>query len=251
MFENALLIGARTSGMFLIAPIFSGRQVPAQLRIGLILVVTMLLSFATQVKTEFPLTTPGQFIIALIAETLTGYVIGFVVYVVFATVQLAGQLLDMQMGFGIVNVIDPLSGMQMPMMGNFQYLLALLVFLGVNGHHYLIRALAESYQLIPVMGGHYDAQFAQFMIGLGAAMFVTAIKLAAPVVSAVFITDVALGFMARTVPQMNVFIVGLPAKILGGIFMFIVILPIYIWFVQVLLARFFANIDGVIKVLGS
>lgn len=250
-FENFLLVFGRTAGLFLIAPVFSGRQVPIQLRIMFVLALAGIIAFVTPIKSAVLINNSGMFILALIFEMLIGYTLGFVMYIVFATVQLAGQFLDMQMGFGIVNVLDPLSGMQLPMMGNFQYLVALLVYLGINGHHLLIKALHNSYLLIPVMGADFNGQFTEFMLKLGGAMFVTAVKLAAPVVTAVFIADVALGFMARTVPQMNVFIVGLPLKILGGLFMFIVIMPIFIWFVQVLLERFFNNLDAVILLLGK
>lgn len=246
-----MLVFGRTAGLFLIAPVFSGRQVPIQLRIMFVLALAGIIAFVTPIKSAVLINNSGMFILALIFEMLIGYTLGFVMYIVFATVQLAGQFLDMQMGFGIVNVLDPLSGMQLPMMGNFQYLVALLVYLGINGHHLLIKALHNSYLLIPVMGADFNGQFTEFMLKLGGAMFVTAVKLAAPVVTAVFIADVALGFMARTVPQMNVFIVGLPLKILGGLFMFIVIMPIFIWFVQVLLERFFNNLDAVILLLGK
>jgi len=249
--EGLLLVIGRTSGLFIISPVFSGRQIPIQIKIVLVFFLSGMIAFINPIMAEVPITNSGMFLIALGMEILIGYTLGFVAYVIFAGIQLAGQLMDMQMGFGIVNVIDPQSGTQVPLIGNFQYLLAIMIFLGVNGHHLLLRALNDSYQLVPVLGTSYDGQILQFMMEMGLYMFVIGLKLAAPVVAALFMADLALGFVARTVPQMNVFVVGLPLKIGAGLVMVMMTLPVFIWFIQVLMERFFGYLDSLIVILGK
>lgn len=250
-FETFLLVFGRVTGLFLMAPIFSSRQIPIVMRVFLVIMISGILAFVTPIKTAVPIDNSGYFVLALASEILVGYTLGFVTYAVFAGIQTAGQLIDMQMGFGIVNVMDPQSGTQIPLMGNFQYLVALMVFLGIDGHHLMIKALHDSYSYIPVMGASFDGNFVQFIMNLAAYIFVIAVKLGAPVVTAIFMADMALGFIARTVPQMNVFIVGLPLKIWGGLFMVLVTMPIFVWFMQILMARFFNYLDAVIYLMGK
>lgn len=248
--EGFLLVIGRMSGLFIVSPVFSGRQIPIQVKILLILFLSGMVTFINPIRAGVPITNSGMFLLALGLEILVGYTLGFVAYVIFAGIQLAGQLMDMQMGFGIVNVIDPQSGTQVPLIGNFQYLAAIMVFLGMNGHHLLLRALNDSYQLIPVLGASFDGQILEFIMEMGAYMFVIALKLAAPVVAALFMADLALGFIARTVPQMNVFVVGLPLKIGAGLVMVMLTLPVFIWFTQILMERFFGQLDTLIFLLG-
>ena len=135
----------------------ASRHVPADSDSGQGLINNFLsgmIAFINPVRTEVPITHFGMFIMAWGLEVLIGYTLGFVAYVIFAGIQLAGQMMDMQMGFGIVNVIDPQSGTQVPLIGNFQYLVAIMVFLGINGHHLLLRALNDSYHFIPVLGAN-------------------------------------------------------------------------------------------------
>ncbi len=248
--EGFLLVIGRTSGLFISSPVLSSRQIAIQVKILLILLFSGMVAYITPMQTA-SITNSSLFILALVIELLIGYTIGFVAYVIYAGIQLAGQLMDMQMGFGIVNVIDPQSGTQVPLIGNFQYLVALMVFLGVNGHHYLLRALNDSYRFIPVLGATFDGRFVGFMMEMGAYMFVIGLKLAAPVVASLFLADLALGFIARTVPQMHVFVVGLPLKIGAGLVMVMFTLPVFVWFTQILMENFFSYLDNLIIVLGK
>jgi len=229
----------------------SSRQIPVQVKILLIFLLAGIIVHISPVRTAVPIQSSGVFWAAMAVEILVGYTLGFVAYVLYAGIQLAGQLMDMQMGFGIVNVIDPQSGTQVPLIGNFQYLLALMVFLGLNGHHLLFRALHDSYRFIPILGANFGGQFMGFMTEMGLYIFVIGLKLAAPVVASLFITDLALGFIARTVPQMNVFVVGLPLKIGAGLMMVMATMPVLVWFTQILMSRFFGYLDALILILGK
>lgn len=247
--EGFVLVLARVSGLFLSAPIFSSRQMPTRLKVMLAVILGAMIAYFIPVTGTAGISTPMYLGLALISETLIGYTIGFVAYMLFAGLQLAGQLMDMQMGFAIVNVIDPQTGTQIPMMGNLTQTVALLSYLAVNGHHYLLQAVIQSYQVIPVLGLSLGGVFYDRLFSISAEMFVIALKVAAPVVIAVLISDIAMGFIARTVPQMNVFIVGLPLKILLGLGGLMIMMPVYLWVFDLLFTRFFGYLDGIMSVM--
>ncbi|QGT99181.1 Flagellar biosynthesis protein FliR [Candidatus Syntrophocurvum alkaliphilum] len=248
--EGFLMILGRLSGLFISAPVFNSRQVPGTVKVLIIVILSATMAYFVPVSFLVSLDNPGIIIAALVVEIFIGFTIGFVAYIAFAAIQLAGQLIDKQMGFMIVNVVDPQSGTSIPLMGNFKYIIALLLYLGMNGHHYLLQAIVQSYQFIPVMGLNLGANFYNLIIETTVYMFVVAIKIAAPVVMAILITDVSMGFIARTVPQMNVFIVGLPLKIFMGLVILLMVLPVYIWFMGILFARFFEYLDRIIFSMG-
>lgn len=244
--EGFLLVFARVSGLFLSAPIFSSRQMPGQIKIVTILVLAAMMAYFLPVAAGPAAASPLYMLAAIVLEVLVGYTIGFIAYMLFAGIQLAGQLMDMQMGFAIVNVVDPQSGTQIPLMGNLTQTVALLSYLAVNGHHYLLQAVAQSYQVVPVLGLKLGGAFYRSLFAISAEMFVIALKVAAPLVIAILITDIAMGFIARTVPQMNVFIVGLPLKIMMGLGCLLFLFPVYLWVFDALFSRFFGYLDGII-----
>ena len=248
--EGFLLIMTRISGLFLSAPILSSRIIPVRVKVLTIIGLAAVMVYFIPVNYIRAIDTPGFFIAALAVEILIGYTIGFVAYMVFAAIQLAGQVMDMQMGFAIVNVVDPQSGTQIPLMGNLTQTISLLMYLAIDGHHYLFQALIQSYKLIPVLGLSLNAGFYDLIFDISVYMFVIAVKIAAPIVIAIMTADIAMGFIARTVPQMNVFIVGLPLKILVGLGTLFVVMPVYIWVFNRLFAKFFTYLDQIIKLMG-
>jgi flagellar biosynthetic protein FliR len=135
-------------------------------------------------------------------------------------------------------------------MGNLTQTLALLMYLGFNGHHYLLQAIVQSYQMVPVLGFQINNHFFELLMAIAVQMFVIAVKIAAPIIIAILVADIAMGFIARTVPQMNVFIVGLPLKILVGLLSLTIMMPVYLWIFNVLFARFFTYLDQIIRAMG-
>lgn len=246
-----LILFGRLSGLFLSAPILSSRMLPVRLKVLIIAMLALTLSYVVPIHNSISsITTPGLFVAALVMEFVVGYTIGFVTYVALAAIQTAGQLMDMQMGFAIVNVVDPQSGTQLPLMGNLTQTIALLIYLAMNGHHYLLEALVQSYKVIPVMGLSMNHRMLDLLTEITVYLFVIAVKIAAPLVIALLTTDVATGFIARTVPQMNVFFVGMPLKILLGLGALVVLFPVYIWVFSVLFERFFGYVDQILLVMG-
>lgn len=244
-----ILIFGRISGFFLTAVPFSGRNIPVQVKVGFasfvaFLIFTVLLPEKVVISGEV-----FGYFLQFLGEVLVGFIIGFLTQLVFGAFQLAGQIMDMQMGFGIVNVVDPQYGIQIPVLGNFKYILALLFFLTIDGHHLLLEGLVRSYELIPLGTMSISGSIYKYIFELAGGMFVTALKVSLPVVAALFITDLALGVVARTVPQMNVFIVGLPLKIGVGLVLLIVVLPLYIWLFGVVFERLFEDLERLLLLL--
>lgn len=238
------MILTRVSGIFIVAPFLGSRNIPVKIRVYAAFFISLVL-FPVLSQSALPLELPEQifpFAYLIFSELFIGWIIGLVAMIVLSAVQMSGQILDMQIGFGMVNVLDPTSGQQMPIVGIFNYNLAIIVFLVTNGHHSLLMALYDSFQLIPITGLSVSMQIVPLMINLVKGAFAVALKISLPVVIAILLTDVALGVLARTMPQMNIFIVGLPAKILVGIFVLMIGLPFYIMFLEVIFNGMLSNI---------
>ena len=244
------MVLGRLSGLFISAPIFASKQLPGRIKVLIIILLAAVMSSFIKIQYAVQLDNPMIFIAAMISEVLIGYALGFVAFVLFAAIQLAGQLMDNQMGFSMVNVLDPQSGIQIPLMGNFYYLLALIIYLSMNGHHYLLQAIAQSYNVIPVLGVNLGNEFMTIIASITAYMVVIALKISTPVVFAILITNVSMGFIARTVPQMNVFIVGMPLNIMVGLFTIIVIMPVFIWFINIMFFEFIQYLDAIVLSMG-
>jgi flagellar biosynthetic protein FliR len=212
--------------MIMLAPVFGARGVPGVVKIGLagslaIILYPILLANKPEIPVEvLPL------IGLVIKESLVGLVIGFIIYALTAVLQGAGQLIDFQMGFTMGNILDPVYGMQSPLMGNFQLVLATMLLLATNSHHYLIGAMVKSYTYIPLNITSLPTSLI-FYVNLVTNIFVLSIQLAAPVVGAILLADLGLGLLIRVVPQLNIFSVVFPVKILFGFILLILIIPLF------------------------
>jgi flagellar biosynthesis protein FliR len=227
-----LLVFARISAICTSAPLFSSRNIPVYTKIGISMCLTYMI---VPLLLPLNLTLPEQllsYVFSVSKEFLLGLIMGFIVSLIFSAVQMTGSLLDIQIGFGIINILDPQSGQQIPLIGNFKYILAIFLFLMINGHHLLLQALLASFKLIPPIHVVYTPHIAQLLVDIMANMFVIALKISMPVLVALILTDVALGILTRTMPQLNIFVVGMPVKIFVGIFILVLALPFYIRFIE-------------------
>ncbi len=218
-----LLTLFRISLLVFLLPFFGGEGVPMQVKGALCL----LLSFALWPTLSFSgIAFPAHpFAIALmiVSELLLGLTIGLVVRFLFAAIQTGGMLIGFQMGFSMVNVVDPDSGVSESVTSHFLYMIALMTFLAINGHLYLLHALSLSFKFIPPGGMVITPHMYKGILSFSSQIFVLAIKIAAPVTIAIFLVDLALALISRAAPQMNVLIVGFPIKIATG-FLFLSLL---------------------------
>ncbi|MNI45859.1 Flagellar biosynthetic protein FliR [compost metagenome] len=224
---NLMLIFCRITAFFVVVPVLSSRNVPNTFKVGLSVFITFIIFASIGSNSAVPL--DSEYVILIMREFLIGILLGFLAYMFFAAIQVAGSFMDIQIGFGIANVIDPMTGASAPMLGNFKYMIALLLFLSVDGHHFLIRAIIQSYEWIPlqneVFKQVYNGQVSDFLIKSFSAMFYISFQLAAPVVAAMFLTDLGLGLLTRVAPQFNVFVIGAPLKMLLGFALLILLFP--------------------------
>lgn len=246
--DKILILLARFSGIAL-APIFNARNIPVTWKAAFILFITYF-GWLMGLAQNFTVPTNALALaLVLVSEVLLGIVLSLIAQFLFGAIQLAGQLIDTQMGFGIMNVIDPMSGAQAPMIGNFKYILAMLVFLQINGHHLFLQAIYESYQDIPIGQFAVSGSVMQMLLQFFGEVFVTGLKLSLPVVASLLITDVVMGIMSRTVPQMNIFMVGMPAKIILSFGVLLVTIPLYIYLLNSLFEHLFSQIQQFLRLV--
>ncbi len=208
-----LLILTRILGVFFLAPVLGSRNIPPQTKIGLAFMTSIALFPFIQSPSIANSISIIDFALLVAKEVTVGAIIGFTANLVFMGFLLAGQIIDFQMGFGMVNVIDPLSNISTSIIGQFKNLLAILIFLAINGHYYLLIALAKSFEIVPLTTFTITPEVTGNFIDMIVNMFIIGLKIGGPAIGVLLITDLALGIIARTVPQMNVFIVGMPLKI--------------------------------------
>lgn len=223
-----LLVLVRVASFFVTMPIFSYRTIPANLKIGLAAILALIVTTTLFNDQTIPLN--SLFILLIIKEAIVGLSIGFVAGLLLYSVQLAGTFIDMQMGLSIANTINPENGVTSPISGQYLYTFTLLLFLALNGHHMLLNGVFYSFSLIPLddLAIHItDGSTAHFVVTVFLQMIGIAFQLAMPIIGCLFLVDVALGVVARTVPQVNVFVIGLPLKILVGFILLLIIFPMY------------------------
>ncbi|MER2262357.1 MAG: flagellar biosynthetic protein FliR [Psychrobacillus sp.] len=208
-----LLIIARVSAFMITLPLFSHRTIPATHKIAFAVLLSWMMYYTMDVT---PFEINGEYILLIIKEVMVGLFIGLLAYIILSAVQIAGGFIDFQMGFAIANVIDPQTGAQSPLIGQFLNIIALLLLLALNGHHLLLDGIFYSYQFIPMETtwlAFGQENYVEFIMKTFAGVFAVAFQMSIPIVATLFLVDIALGITARAVPQLNIFVVGFPIKI--------------------------------------
>ncbi|MBS4172532.1 flagellar biosynthetic protein FliR [Bacillus sp. FJAT-49736] len=249
-FSIFLLIFMRLSAFFVTMPLFSYRTIPAMHRIGFAVILAWLMYYSIDAHS---FVIDGKYILLIIKEAMVGLFIGFIAYLIVSAVQIAGGFIDFQMGFAIANVLDPMTGTQSPLVGQYLYSFAILLLLGINGHHLILDGIFYSYQFIPIdrMIPYGDPNLAEFVIRTFGKMFVIAFQMSIPVVAALFLVDVALGIVARTVPQLNIFVVGFPIKIGITFIILVVVMGVIFGVCQHLFQYMFYSMRDLMKLIGG
>jgi flagellar biosynthetic protein FliR len=219
-YEVFVLILIRVSVLLLLFPIFDSPLFPRVVKLSLALALTLALFPVVAVDpARFPRHVVDLLVLG-ISELFVGMVLGLAVRFFFAAVQLAGQMVGFQMGFSIINVLDPQTGGQVSIIDQIGLMVVMLLFLSLNGHHVLITALAESFRILAPGVLNLQKGCLSLMLASAGNMFALGIKIGAPAIVALLFTDAAFGICARFVPQMNILIAGFPIKIVVGLFFF-------------------------------
>jgi flagellar biosynthesis protein FliR len=215
-----LLAGVRIGALFVLTPVFGAMPMPPRLRVLFALLLAATMVTALQVTSPAAAArSVGALALAALAEAAIGAAMAFGLFAAFGAFQFAGKLLDIQIGFSLGTVFDPVTRTQTPLLGSLLNLLGVMVFFALDGHLLLMRGIAYSFTAMPpgqLPSGWNIAAFAnQFGV-----MFLFGLTIAAPVVFALLLTDIGQGIASRTMPQLNIFTVGIPVKIVVGLLLF-------------------------------
>lgn len=248
-FDIFLLVLVRMTGLFVVAPIFGRRNIPAYMKVGFSFFISLILVNTTAIQPVQYDDNMLSYALLIIKEFLVGLTTGFIAYITYTAIYIAGEIIDMQIGFGVVNVMDPMSNIQIPVTSNVYFIISMLVLLSIKGHHMLIKALFDSYKSLPPGSAVFDTDISDSLMNLFSTVFATGFKIAAPVVAAIFIADVALGTISRMVPQMNIFVIGMPLKIMVGLIILAITIPVFVSIMESVFGLMDAGISDYLKEL--
>jgi len=243
--QRFLLILLRVSVMTLLAPIFDSRNIPVAVKAGFCLSFGVFCYRMLRIAPFSPISDLIPLAVGVAQEVMIGAMMGLLVRLLFAAVQLAGELVGFQMGLTIANVVDPVSSNQVSIVSQLLYFSAILIFFVMNGHHTALRAAMESFSLIPPFGMRLSESLGLFTLERITAMFRISLVFGAPMIVSLILATIVIGLIARTVPQMNVFMVALPAKIWVGLFFLGISLPLMAHVMQ----RFSVEMRGQLETL--
>lgn len=246
-----MLVLSRVAGIFAAIPVFGGRRLPIRIKVITIVMITLVCFPALSVT--LPHVPSDVFSLALLAfsEVMIGLTLAFITQIIFSAVEFSGQIIGMQMGLTISHILDPSQGTQTQIMSVLQTLFATLIFLTLNIHHVFIRAIMDSFKVIPLGGWRLSGELMNFLVMRTADIFIIGIRLAAPVMVALLLTTIALGVMARAFPQMNVFMISLPLNVGLGLVILGMTLTIFFHVLEVSFGHLSAQIFALYRLMAK
>ena len=214
----------RISAALLVAPVFGARNVNvrARLALGLLLALVVAPPLGEPPPVD-PLSLTG--IMVAMRQVLIGIAMGFILQMILSALTQAGEYIALSMGLGFASAIDPVGGVQVPMISQFLTILATLIFLALNGHLVLIELLMKSFETLPVAGDGLTTDDLWAVVSFGSQMFAGAVLIALPAMASLLLVNLAMGVVTRAAPQLNIFAVGFPLTILAGFVILILTLP--------------------------
>lgn len=216
--QTLLLVATRIAGVLLFTPVLGFATIPGRIRVMFVLALSTVLLLALPLRIAPSVLAATPLPLAVLHELVLGAGMGFGILAVFGAFMFAGRVLDYQMGFGVATLFDPASRIQSPLMGTFLTMLGAVLFLALDAHHTLIRALAYSLTAVPPGTAHlWEPRLMLEQFGL---LFTYGLVLVAPAVMTLILADVAVAVAARVMPQVNAYFVALPAKVFLGLFVF-------------------------------
>ncbi len=242
-----LLVLARVGGIFTAGPVFGNTNVTMPVRVTI--AVCLALVFLPMAHYDASHLDYLPFVLVVIKETLVGVLMGFLASLMFTAIQMAGVYIDLQVGFGFAAVVDPMSKQQNAVLGQLYEHGRYSSFPGNERASYMIRGLADSFTVLPLGQMQLSPESSGTMISAFASIFMAALKIGAPIVGAIFLTDLSLGILARTVPQLNVFVIGFPAKMAVALVIVIAVLPVAFGVMTGLFSGLYGDIMSLLRQL--
>ncbi len=246
-----VLIFVRILGTVIITPVIGGTHIPAMARIGFSLALAGIVYYSGNTMEIVYNDSVLGYGLLIAGEFFVGVIIGFVVFFILNVAYLAGHFIDQQIGFSMVSVYDPITQSQVPITGNLYYFALCTLFIVSNGHHMLIKSLFYSYNAIPVGAASIigNGKIITVLFEIVVNFFTVGFLIALPIVGIILIIDVVLGILIKAVPQINVFVVGMPAKVFIGLISIFIVLPMFVGIYNIIYSQIYTAVLNVIKVM--
>jgi flagellar biosynthetic protein FliR len=247
-FQAFLVLVSRIGGLLAALPVFSGRTIPIKVKLGLVLTLSLMLAPSIPMPTVSldPVILAG----GMLSEMTIGVTIGLAVRLMFGALEVAGELLGIQMGFGAVHLFDPTTSQQTPMVAQFFTMLASLIFLSLNAHLFAMATIIHSYEAIPAFGAHLSSHHGEEILLLSQRMFTIGLKLSAPVLIAILLINVLMALLGRAVPQVQVFVLSFPITIAGGLLVLSLGMPFTVALIGSEFEQLQLTIEALLRSLG-
>lgn len=250
-FQRFFLVFARISGIFVISPFFGSLSIPIRVKAGLALFISLLIfpvvnQYIPSVPEEL-----NKYFFLTVSEVIIGIIIGFLCTLVMSAFQISGEFYSVQMGFGFVNTVDPLSQVEQPIIGQLIGFFALIIFLIIGGHHLMLIAIFNSYEAVPVFSLTAANLISAKIVEVFCGMFMIAMKIAMPIMGVLFLVTLALGLLARVAPMMNIMVLGWGITIIMGIITLMFVLPMLYEVAVNVFTHIFSDIDELLNAMGK
>ena len=217
----------RVSGFVFAAPVLGSPVIPRLIKVWYSLLLAMIMIPVVSAYADVPSVETVTFFVLAGREVMLGILMGMICSLFIHGVEFGGHLVGLQMGFAASTLFDPLSKNQAAVVGRFQAMLALVLFLILNGHHSMLQGLALSYKAVPPSLSSFGPRAGKELIALSGTVFTIAIRTSIPALIALLLAQIGVGLLAKTMPQMNVFVIGFPVKIALGLFVIGVTMPYF------------------------
>lgn len=227
-------VGARVSGLLVFTPFLGSSAIAPRVKIGIVVLLTMVLYPVCGAALN--LTAAGTVRVVL-TESIVGLLLGLAVQFVFEAAQFAGQVMGMQVGFGLVNIIDPNTQVDTPVLAVFSQTIAMLVFLQVGVHRWIVRALASSFAYLPSGTPLVSGEASHQLLRAAGGILLAGLQIAAPVLLATLFIDLVLGFLGKASPQLPILFLGLSLKSMAGL----LVLAVSLKYWPPIFERYFLN----------
>ena len=247
-FQSFLVLLSRVGGIVAAFPMLGGRTVPPQIKIALVVMLGIALSPLIRLP---PLSRDAvEMTAGLASELLIGLMIGLAVRLLFGALEVAGELLGTQIGFGAVQLLDPMTSQQSSLISEYFRIIASMVFLSLNAHMVVVAAIVSSYDAIPPFGAALSPDLGEEVLQLSQHMFVVALQLSAPILVAMLLINVLLAMLGRAVTQINVFVLSFPLTIAGGLLVLGLALPYTVSLFEGEFMGLHDTIEKLLRILG-
>ncbi|MCP5063257.1 MAG: flagellar biosynthetic protein FliR [Ignavibacteriae bacterium] len=250
-FLTGLMIFIRVSAMFVVAPIYNSNNIPVLVRLSLALIVSYIIFFNVG---KYPLTENDVLLKLFLfgaKEVFTGVIMGITLNLVFQAISFAGLLIGRDMGLAMSQMFDPASNTDGNIISTVLTLAAIVIFVLINGHHFVIQSLSYSFKIIPIGGFVVNENAYLLLVKYSGSIFILAVKIASPIIVAFFLVHLASGIITRVSPSFQVFFVLLPLKLTLGIFLLALVTPLYVYLFKDLIFQYEEKLFEIVKAIGG